>query len=41
MNATKANNLPNSEAPVWNLIVVWFKLQTFSLLSISKRRLKM
>ena len=38
MNATKANNFPNTEAPVRTLIVGWVKLETFSALSTGRRR---
>lgn len=38
MNATKANNFPNTEAPVRTLRVGWLKLETFSALSTDRRR---
>lgn len=38
MNATKANNFPNTEAPERALIVGWLKLETFSALSTCRRR---
>ena len=38
MNATKANNFPNTKAPERALIVGWLKLETFSALSTCRRR---